>query len=170
MHGGRECSNAGAGVHGGAPNSPASLDALSGIATSFLLSLLHKQSISRNVAMLQPGTFWTADTFTAPQCRLTRWVLRWLPSPCCHTTDRRDDLSRLDNLTDYNAHTKAAPAWIVQGGDLRHALTTREESAFTWAGPGKSIALDISRGLHFLHTSGVVHRSETCVLRICALR
>jgi hypothetical protein len=46
----------------------------------------------------------------------------------------------------------------LQGGDLRQALTTRDEGAFAWAGPGKAVALDISRGLHFLHTSGVVHR------------
>ena len=49
----------------------------------------------------------------------------------------------------------------VQGGDLRQALTTRDEGAFAWTGPGKSVALDISRGLHFLHTSGVVHRSRS---------
>lgn len=48
----------------------------------------------------------------------------------------------------------------VQGGDLRHALTTADEGTFIWTQQGKSIALDISRGLHFLHTSGVVHRCD----------
>lgn len=46
----------------------------------------------------------------------------------------------------------------VQGGDLRQALTDSDEGVYAWGRHGKSVALDISRGLHFLHTSGVVHR------------
>jgi len=53
----------------------------------------------------------------------------------------------------------------AQGGDLRQALTNSDEGVYAWAGHGKSVALDISRGLHFLHTSGVVHRcSHSCRL------
>ena len=52
----------------------------------------------------------------------------------------------------------AAACGVAQGGDLRQLLTNSDEGVYAWGGQGKSVALDISRGLHFLHTSGVVHR------------
>lgn len=45
-----------------------------------------------------------------------------------------------------------------QGGDLRAALTADREGHLGWYRSGKGIALDILRGLHFLHASHVIHR------------
>lgn len=47
---------------------------------------------------------------------------------------------------------------LMDGGDLRYALTEDTTGKFRWYELGKSIALDIARGLHFLHTHDVVHR------------
>ena len=50
--------------------------------------------------------------------------------------------------------------WMLsQGGDLRQAITRDETAHYSWCGTGREVALDIARGLHFLHSSGVVHRS-----------
>lgn len=46
----------------------------------------------------------------------------------------------------------------LQGGDLRRALTADRSGDLGWYRMGKSIALDILRGLHFLHANGVIHR------------
>lgn len=46
-------------------------------------------------------------------------------------------------------------------GDLRTALyhdLIEDAHEFDWDNKGKQIALDVAQGLHFLHTSGVVHR------------
>jgi hypothetical protein len=48
------------------------------------------------------------------------------------------------------------PVLTVQGGDLRHALSA--DQGFAWYGAGQHIALDVARGLHFLHSSSVIHR------------
>lgn len=47
------------------------------------------------------------------------------------------------------------------GGDLRHALSSSEDGRFKWHGKGRSLALDIAHGLHFLHSSQVHHRDIT---------
>jgi len=47
---------------------------------------------------------------------------------------------------------------LMAGGDLRHALSSSEDGRFKWHGKGRSLALDIAHGLHFLHSSQVTHR------------
>ena len=44
-----------------------------------------------------------------------------------------------------------------EGGDLRAALTRDEDGALAWNKRGRQIALDIARGLHFLHSHDVMH-------------
>lgn len=46
----------------------------------------------------------------------------------------------------------------LQEGDLRAALTANAAGDLRWWRRGKPIALDVVRGLHFLHTHSVVHR------------
>ena len=50
------------------------------------------------------------------------------------------------------------PPRRVQGGDLRNALTADRADELGWYRAGKGIALDILRGLTFLHDSHVIHR------------
>jgi hypothetical protein len=47
---------------------------------------------------------------------------------------------------------------FCSGGDLRQAFSRDETGEYAWCGRGRGIALDIARGLHFLHTSQVIHR------------
>ena len=57
----------------------------------------------------------------------------------------------------------------MQGGDLRTALSRELRlgtDEFSWYKKGKDIALSIAQGLHFLHTSGVIHR---CIAVGCCL-
>lgn len=45
----------------------------------------------------------------------------------------------------------------MQNGDLYHALGYDDLSDFlTWYKKGKSIALDVAKGLYYLHSQGVV--------------
>ena len=44
-----------------------------------------------------------------------------------------------------------------EGGDLRAALTRDEVGELAWNKRGRQIALDIARGLHFLHSHDVMH-------------
>ncbi len=46
----------------------------------------------------------------------------------------------------------------AQGGDLRAALTADRAGELSWYKRGKGIALDVIRGLHFLHSNNVIHR------------
>ncbi|DBA88396.1 TPA: hypothetical protein ACH3X2_004890 [Trebouxia sp. C0005] len=48
----------------------------------------------------------------------------------------------------------------MEGGDLRHALKGLGSKAaqLRWHNKGAHIALDVIKGLHFLHTHGVLHR------------
>ena len=45
-----------------------------------------------------------------------------------------------------------------QGGDLRKAIMRDSGRELAWGARGRQVAMDITRGLHFLHTSGVIHR------------
>jgi len=57
----------------------------------------------------------------------------------------------------------------LQGGDLKQALIDDEVGLFEWGRKGKTVALDIARGLHFLHSCDVVHRCRRLTLTM-ALR
>lgn len=52
----------------------------------------------------------------------------------------------------------------MEGGDLRKALWKNENDEYAWERRGAQVALDIARGLHFLHSSGVIHR---CAFTCC---
>ena len=52
----------------------------------------------------------------------------------------------------------------VQGGDLRKALARDTKGEYAWSNRGRQVALDITRGLHFLHMSGVMHRYSAAYL------
>ncbi len=41
---------------------------------------------------------------------------------------------------------------------MKQALIDDEVGLFEWSRKGKTVALDIARGLHFLHSCDVVHR------------
>jgi serine/threonine protein kinase len=45
-----------------------------------------------------------------------------------------------------------------QGGDLRNALNRDNNIKMGWNDRGKAIAVDIARGLAFLHANKVIHR------------
>jgi len=47
---------------------------------------------------------------------------------------------------------------VAQGGDLMAAMGSDTGRQMGWYNKGKSIAVDISRGLAFLHSSRVIHR------------
>ncbi len=58
-----------------------------------------------------------------------------------------------------------------QGGDLRHALTNCSNGELQWRKKGAAIALDLVRGLHFLHSHGVRHAlCRHCILALCDAR
>lgn len=46
----------------------------------------------------------------------------------------------------------------MDGGDLRQALSQRGSERFAWAARGRQVAMGIAQGIHFLHSSGVIHR------------
>ena len=53
----------------------------------------------------------------------------------------------------------------MQGGDLRTALHRERKEGkhdLDWYNKGKEVALAVAQGLHFLHTSGVIHRCGYC--------
>lgn len=54
--------------------------------------------------------------------------------------------------------TETTSCLHLQGGDLRHALAADDDDEFRWDCRGREVAIDIARGLHFLHSAGVVHR------------
>jgi serine/threonine protein kinase len=47
---------------------------------------------------------------------------------------------------------------LRQGGDLRNALNRDNGEKLQWDDRGKAIAVDIARGLAFLHANKVIHR------------
>lgn len=52
----------------------------------------------------------------------------------------------------------ARPCLLLQGGDLRAALSADSEGELSWRRKGRPIALDIVGGLCFLHANNVTHR------------
>ena len=50
------------------------------------------------------------------------------------------------------------PLACRQGGDLRNALNKDNNIKMGWNDRGKAIAVDIARGLAFLHANKVIHR------------
>ena len=53
---------------------------------------------------------------------------------------------------------------LMEGGDLRRALDGLQQADFAWELRGKRVALDIARGLLFLHSSKVIHRCLALLL------
>lgn len=45
-----------------------------------------------------------------------------------------------------------------QGGDLSEAIDKDKEGKFTWYRQGRAVALDIAKGIAFLHSMKIVHR------------
>jgi Protein kinase domain len=59
----------------------------------------------------------------------------------------------------------------LQGGDLRSLLLREKPAPLTWWNGGKQVAMDVARGLVFLHTHKVVHRDlKTSNILISAVR
>ncbi|KAK9800309.1 hypothetical protein WJX73_010786 [Symbiochloris irregularis] len=62
----------------------------------------------------------------------------------------------------YGAGIRNNQLWLVtefmEGGDLRGALSAEPPHCVTWWNGGKPIAMDIARGLAFLHANKVIHR------------
>ena len=53
-------------------------------------------------------------------------------------------------LNNWHACLCTLPPALQAGGDLRTALSRRREE-FKWTGRGRAIAMDLARGLHYLH-------------------
>ncbi len=59
---------------------------------------------------------------------------------------------------------------ILQGGDLRQAISTSSSGKFGWYEKGRRVALDVSKGLHFLHSNNVIHRYASGMLGLYVMR
>ena len=62
-----------------------------------------------------------------------------------------------------SATTEAQSTVTSPGGDLRAALDKDGRRELVWDRRGQSVALDIARGLHFLHSHGVSTRLSASV-------
>ncbi len=75
------------------------------------------------------------------------------------TVQSLNALTQTHSITDGNIEMKSNPATCVfqymAGGDLRDALDKDKRTELVWYRKGYQIALDIARGLHFLHSHDV---------------
>lgn len=76
-----------------------------------------------------------------------------------------EKVSRHASIVELYGACQAEPVMIcmefMEGGDLHtafHRCKELDTHDFDWNNKGKQIALQVAQGLHFLHTSGVVHR------------
>ena len=83
-----------------------------------------------------------------------------MPSRCA-TRGVLDPCDALYCVAAFGLPCRAVPC-LPQGGDLRQALTDDADGKFAWARHGKQVAVDVARGLHFLHASGVEHGYAPC--------
>ena len=88
------------------------------------------------------------------------------PHPCSPPRPRQDT-NLAHSLSVATVASNRPFAEYMEGGDLRAALNDDPEGELRWYNRGQSIALDIARGLHFLHSHDVRSRRGRCVVWSC---
>ena len=68
-----------------------------------------------------------------------------------HITRTRVLLSLLSSLADFQILE------LMEGGDLRNALSGPDRDRYQWYAHGQELAMDIVRGLAYLHENRVIH-------------
>ena len=89
------------------------------------------------------------------------WPLLWIPFPCHHSAASMSRCLPGNTWARVLIACSGLPYFIhvgLQGGDLRQALSAEPAYRVTWWNGGKPIAMDIARGLAFLHANKVIHR------------
>lgn len=100
--------------------------------------------------------------------RCTRHVISLYSPPALSCTPGEQPATALD-CTPRFCSQRCAPCACAQGGDLRAALTADRTGRLGWYRGGKGIALDILRGLHFLHLNNVIHRGKPALRDAAAI-